>query len=129
MPEDTDPKTHAAKARHLTPWCFQPGQSGNPAGRPLGARNRLAETFLEDIYAVWRQHGRKAVEKLAIEEGRSTPFAPHIPHNGYEYAIVGSEGRHDLREGTKGAQLNVGPSDHLADMLEAMQGDGIKQMC
>jgi Family of unknown function (DUF5681) len=25
------------------PWLFKPGQSGNPAGRPKGSRNKLGE--------------------------------------------------------------------------------------
>jgi hypothetical protein len=32
------------KLRHLKP--FKPGQSGNPKGRPKGARNRLGTQFL-----------------------------------------------------------------------------------
>src|SRR5437588_4649054 len=35
----------------ITSMPFQPGQSGNPAGRPIGARNRktlLMEALLED---------------------------------------------------------------------------------
>src|SRR5262245_33082869 len=30
--------------KQLTPW--KPGQSGNPAGRPKGSRNRLSEDFI-----------------------------------------------------------------------------------
>ena len=37
------------KLRNLRP--FKPGQSGNPKGRPKGARNRLGTQFLEALEA------------------------------------------------------------------------------
>ena len=37
------------------PW--KPGESGNPAGRPKGSRNKLSEEFVAEIYADWCEHG------------------------------------------------------------------------
>ena len=34
---------------------FEPGQIANPAGRPLGARNRLNKALIEDLYAEWKE--------------------------------------------------------------------------
>ena len=49
--------------KQLTPW--QPRQSGNPRGRPKGARNKLTMEFFEDFYAAWQTHGATALEKVA----------------------------------------------------------------
>ena len=45
--------------KQLTPW--QPGQSGNPAGRPRGSRNRLGEAFVDDLFADWRENGSQVI--------------------------------------------------------------------
>lgn len=47
------------KHKNLVP--FKPGQSGNPRGRPKGARNRLGTQFLESLEADFNQFGSKAI--------------------------------------------------------------------
>lgn len=39
------------------------GQSGNPAGRPKGSRNKFAEEFIADYLADWEKHGKAALAK------------------------------------------------------------------
>ena len=47
------------KLRNLVP--FKPGQSGNPKGRPKGARNRLGTQFLEALEADFNKFGSQAI--------------------------------------------------------------------
>ena len=58
-PDDNTPRKH----RNLTePW--RPGQSGNPKGRPKGARNRLGTAFLEALEADFNEHGIQALKQV-----------------------------------------------------------------
>jgi Family of unknown function (DUF5681) len=50
------------------PWLFKPGQTGNPAGRPKGSRNKLGEDFVADAYQKWQEHGAGALDKMATSE-------------------------------------------------------------
>jgi hypothetical protein len=47
---------------------FKPGQSGNPAGRPRGARSRLATDLLEVLAADFAEHGVASVAKMRRED-------------------------------------------------------------
>ena len=58
-----EPTNSPANSNRAPPW--QPGQSGNPAGRPRGSRNRLSESFLSDFHTVWEEEGLEAIRRCA----------------------------------------------------------------
>ena len=41
---------------------FLPGATGLP-GRPKGARNKLAEAMIDDLYQDWKAHGIQAIRE------------------------------------------------------------------
>ena len=47
--------------------------------RPLGARNKLAETFLEDAYEAWQEHGKQALETMAENDPGAKMISGLLP--------------------------------------------------
>ena len=52
----------------LVATAWKPGQSGNPAGRPLGARARISEKLIADIADVWETYGSNVLRRLAAQD-------------------------------------------------------------
>ena len=46
---------------------WQPGESGNPAGRPIGAHGRFSQRFIADLTNAWEEHGAMALARTAKE--------------------------------------------------------------
>ena len=55
--------SNLAKVGKPTRW--PPGKSGNPAGKPPGARTAFSQGFIRDFALVWAEEGLEAVRKVA----------------------------------------------------------------
>lgn len=47
---------------------FKPGQSGNPAGRPKGARQKLGEDFLKAMQEDFAKNGAAVISSVRAEK-------------------------------------------------------------
>lgn len=55
------------KADHLAPWQFQPGQSGNPGGRPAGqSMKQFAREYLSSLTREERIEYLKGINKIDV---------------------------------------------------------------
>jgi hypothetical protein len=53
--------------KHVNGRMWQPGQSGNPNGRPLGSRTVFSTAFCKDLDEVWSEEGREASKSRVVE--------------------------------------------------------------
>jgi hypothetical protein len=44
---------------------WMPGESGNPAGRPIGSRGQYSASFMRDLAADWAQRGPEILAQVA----------------------------------------------------------------
>ena len=66
-------------AKRVNGRMWQPGQSGNPLGRPIGARGRFSQQFIEDMRVSWEKHGATVMDRVAVEyPDRYLGIAAHL---------------------------------------------------
>ena len=63
IPEDTQPQQEK-KGKKL----WKPGESGNPEGRPRGARSKFGEDFVEGYAEHWAKHGERVLDELVEKD-------------------------------------------------------------
>jgi len=61
-------KTGKKQGRGSQATQFKPNQSGNPKGRPKGARSKLSETFLKELLKNFNTNGPEAIEIMRVEK-------------------------------------------------------------
>jgi hypothetical protein len=100
------------KLRNLKP--FKPGQSGNPKGRPKGARNRLGTQFLEALEADFKQHGPQAI--ALVREKKPEVYIRVVADLLPKEANINVEAGEAFVELWK--KISDGLGDELADRLD-----------
>ena len=83
------------------------GVSGNPAGRPLGSRNRLTHALVADLTASWEKHGSCGLERLRIDDPATLLAVSLVP---------------------KDVQLTVEKVDPILEKLDADARDALREL-
>lgn len=50
------------------PHRWKPGESGNPEGRPKGARSKFGEQMVKDFMENWEKNGKRVLEEAATKD-------------------------------------------------------------
>ena len=106
-----------AAPKQLEPFCFKPGQSGNPKGRPKGARNRLGTQFLEALEADFNQFGPQAI--ALVREKKPEVYMRVVADLLPKEANINIEAGEAFVELWK--KISDGLGDELADRLDEEQ--------
>ena len=116
-------KASADKAapKQLEPYCFKPGESGNPKGRPKGARNRLGTQFLEALEADFNQHGAQAI--ALVREKKPEVYMRVVADLLPKEANINVEAGEAFVEMWR--KISDGLGDEMADRLHDEQPSGV----
>ena len=116
-----DADVTTSKERQLAPLrehAFKPGQSGNPKGRPKGARNRLGTQFLVALEADFNKFGAQAIAQ--VREKKPEVYIKVVAD------LLPKEANINVEAGEAFVNLwrriSDGLGEELADSLDAEQG-------
>jgi hypothetical protein len=93
---------------------FKPGQSGNPKGRPKGARSRVSESLLEELAQHFETKGKAAIDVVFQER-------PHDYLKIIASLLPKQMEIDDLRPKLKAEDLT---DDELAGIIQGANGSG-----
>jgi len=116
MADDQARKTERTVPKQLKPW--KPGQSGNPAGRPKGSRNKLEEMFVSALCEDFKDNGADAIRKCREEkpEVYLNVIAKVVPRqveiDATDAAVDLAKGLHAVAEFLESFAASEGSPDH-----------------
>ena len=93
------------------PW--PKGVSGNPQGRPPGARDKLSSIFLKELLDDYTTHGKDAIVRL--RENEPGQYVRLIASLLPQYRFVDVDSTVTLVDLLTGIALDAGDSDELED--------------
>ena len=64
---DSMSETEVTAEKQRPAHLFKAGVSGNPNGRPKGARSRLNTAFITDVHIIWEESGIEALRACAAK--------------------------------------------------------------
>ena len=111
MPETTDKKQDTR---------FKSGQSGNPAGRPKGSRNKVSEKLLEALATDFDAHGKEVIEKVRTDRPADylKIVASLVPKQMEIEDLRSHRKAEDLSDDELAAIALQGPTNGIMPMLE-----------
>jgi hypothetical protein len=106
---------------------FKPGVSGNPAGRPLGARSRLSEAFVAAVAAEFDRRGTDCLRQLDAHDFVQVALAL-VPKK-VDATIEETKALYVMHDGSLSAEewsaCYCDPSDHLKNYPDSKLRPGM----
>jgi hypothetical protein len=104
---------HTAKKQRIGR-PFEPGKSGNPAGRPKGARSKLSEAFLQAFADDFERYGKEVIQQVRTER----------PHDYLKVIATVTPRRMEIEDATPMRPASELTDDELAGIIQGANGSG-----